>query len=133
MFFTQLLSIQWQKNLQIQKKIAEMRKNVCAFLIKNTFICWTRLKTAKPSATAKQLIKGALSDLRQFLATEVPLTMVKNTFCFTSKALFVLKIFRFLSWLFGQVSKRLDEKDKVNFKFYDITAWLANNRNTHIA
>ena len=133
MFFTQLLYIQWQKNLQIQKKIAEMRKNVCAFLIKNTFICWTRLKTAKPSATAKQLIKGALSDLRQFLATEVPLTMVKNTFCFTSKALFVLKIFRFLSWLFGQVSKRLDEKDKVNFKFYDITAWLANNRNTHIA
>ena len=133
MFFTQLLYIQWQKNLQIQKKIAEMRKNVCAFLIKNTFICWTRLKTAKPSATAKQLIKGALSDLRQFLATEAPLTMVKNTFCFTSKALFVLKIFRFLSWLFGQVSKRLDEKDKVNFKFYDITAWLANNRNTHIA
>ena len=133
MFFTQLLYIQWQKNLQIKKKIAEMRKNVCAFLIKNTFICWTRLKTAKPSATAKQLIKGALSDLRQFLATEVPLTMVKNTFCFTSKALFVLKIFRFLSWLFGQVSKRLDEKDKVNFKFYDITAWLANNRNTHIA
>ena len=133
MFFTQLLYIQWQKNLQIQKKIAEMRKNVCAFLIKYTFICWTRLKTAKPSATAKQLIKGALSDLRQFLATEVPLTMVKNTFCFTSKALFVLKIFRFLSWLFGQVSKRLDEKDKVNFKFYDITAWLANNRNTHIA
>ena len=133
MFFTQLLYIQWQKNLQIQKKIAEMRKNVCAFLIKNTFICWTRLKTAKPSATAKQLIKGALSDLRQFLATEVPLTMAKNTFCFTSKALFVLKIFRFLSWLFGQVSKRLDEKDKVNFKFYDITAWLANNRNTHIA
>ena len=133
MFFTQLLYIQWQKNLQIQKKIAEMRKNVCAFLIKNTFICWTRLKTAKPSATAKQLIKGALSDLRQFLATEVPLTMVKNTFCFTSKALFVLKIFRFLSWLFGQVSKRLDEKDKVSFKFYDITAWLANNRNTHIA
>ena len=122
-----------KKIYKFKKKIAEMRKNVCAFLIKNTFICWTRLKTAKPSATAKQLIKGALSDLRQFLATEVPLTMVKNTFCFTSKALFVLKIFRFLSWLFGQVSKRLDEKDKVNFKFYDITAWLANNRNTHIA
>ena len=133
MFFTQLLYIQWQKNLQIQKKIAEMRKNVCAFLIKNTFICWTRLKTAKPSATAKQLIKGALSGLRQFLATEVSLKMVKNTFYFTSKALFVLKIFKFLSWLFGQVSKRLDKKDKVNFKFYDITAWLANNRNTHIA
>ena len=24
------------------------------------------------------------------------------------------------------------KKDKVNFKFYDVTAWLANNCNTHI-
>ena len=28
--------------------------------------------------------------------------------------------------------KRLDKKDKVNFKFHDVTAWLTNNRNTHI-
>ena len=59
--------------------------------------------------------------------------MMKNAFCFTEKALFVLKVFKFLSWLFGHVKKRLDKKDKVNFKFYDVTAWLANNRNTHIA
>ena len=31
-----------------------------------------------------------------FLATEIPLKMMKNTFYFTSKALFVLKIFKFL-------------------------------------
>ena len=49
-------------------------------------------------------IKGALSGLRKFLATE----MMKNAFCFNSKAFFVLKIFEFLSWLFGHVSKRLD-------------------------
>ena len=59
--------------------------------------------------------------------------MMKNAFYFTSKALFVLKIFKFLSWLFGHVAKRLDEKDKVNFKFYDVRAWLTNNCNTHIA
>ena len=40
-------------------------------------------------------LKGALSGLRQFLATESPLKMIKNDFHFTSKALF--KIFKFLS------------------------------------
>ena len=29
--------------------------------------------------------------------------------------------FKFLSWLFGHVEKRLDKKDKVNFKIYDVT------------
>ena len=58
---------------------------------------------------------------------------MKNAFYFTSKALFVLKIFKFLSWLFGHVAKGLDKKDTIIFKFYDVTAWLANNRNTHIA
>ena len=41
--------------------------------------------------------KGALSGLRQFLPHESPLKMMKNTFYFTSKALFVFKIFKFLS------------------------------------
>ena len=42
--------------------------------------------------------KGALC-LKQFLATESPLKMMKNAFYFTLKSLFVLKIFKFLSWL----------------------------------
>ena len=41
--------------------------------------------------------KGALSGLRQYLATESPLKIMKNAFYFTSKASFVLKIFKFLS------------------------------------
>ena len=41
--------------------------------------------------------KDALSGLRKFLATESPLKMMKNAFYFTSKTLFVLKIFKFLS------------------------------------
>ena len=40
-------------------------------------------------------LKGALSGLRQFLATESPFTMMKNAFYFTSKAFFQLKIFKF--------------------------------------
>ena len=53
------------------------------------------------------LFKG-FSGLWQFLATESPLKMMKNAFYFASKTLIVLKIFKFLSWLFGHVSKRLD-------------------------
>ena len=49
---------------------------------------------------------------------------MKKAFYFTSIALFVLKIFKFLSWLFGHVEKLLAKKDKVNFTFYDVTAWL---------
>ena len=72
------------------------------------------------------LIKAVLSGVRQFLPTEGPLKMMKNAFYFTSKALSVFKIFKLLSWLFGHVSKRLDQ-------FYDVTAWLTNNCNTRIA
>ena len=57
---------------------------------------------------------------------------MKNAFYFTSKALFVLKIFKLLPWLSGHVAKRLDKKDKVNFKFYDARAWLTNNSYNHI-
>ena len=82
--------------------------------------------------TGWMCFKGALSGLRQYLSTESPLEMMKNAFYFTSKALFALKIFKFLSWLFGHVSKRLNKKDKLNLKFYDVTAWSTNNCNTHI-
>ena len=58
---------------------------------------------------------------------------MKNAFYFTLKALFVLKIFKFLFRLFGQVAKLHDKKDRIDFKFYDVTAWLTINCNTHIA
>ena len=77
--------------------------------------------------------KGALSGPRQVLATESPLKMMKNTLYFTSKALFVLKVLKFLSGLFGHSEKRLEKKDKVNFKICDVAIWETNNYNTHIA
>ena len=52
--------------------------------------------------------KDALSGLRQFLAIESPLKMMKNVFYFTLKSICVLKIFKLFSWLFGHVEKRLD-------------------------
>ena len=48
-------------------------------------------------------IRGSPSGLRQFLTTKSPLKMMKNAFYSTLKALFVLKIFKFLSWVFGYV------------------------------
>ena len=36
---------------------------------------------------------------------ESPLKMMKNAFYFILKALFVLEIFKFLSWRFGHVEK----------------------------
>ena len=66
------------------------------------------------------------------MATESPLKMMTNAFYFTSKALFVLRILKFLSLLLDHVAKRLDKKSMVNFKFYDVTAWFTNNRDTHI-
>ena len=76
------------------------------------------------------MVKGTLSGLRQFLAIERTLKMMKNAFYFTSKALFILKIFKFLSWRLGHVAEQLDYNDKVNFKFHDVTAWLTSNCNT---
>ena len=63
---------------------------------------------ASAFCTKLAYIKGALSGLRQFLAIESPLKMMKSTFYFTLKVLFVLKIFKFLSWLFGYAVNWLD-------------------------
>ena len=41
------------------------------------------------------VLKGVLSGLRPFLATESPLKMMKHAFYFTLKAPFVLKILKF--------------------------------------
>ena len=53
------------------------------------------------------------------MITESPLKMMKNAFYFTLKALFVLKILKFLSSPFGHVEKTAQQKDKVNFKIHD--------------
>ena len=61
------------------------------------FICEKFDEFEHDRAQKEKIIKGALSGLRQFLATECTLKMMKNAFYITSKALFVLKIFKFLS------------------------------------
>ena len=58
---------------------------------------------------------------------ESPLKLMKNVFYLLLKALFVIEILKILSWLFGYVEKRRDNKAKVNFKIYDVTDWTTNN------
>ena len=70
----------------------------------NTGISWVR----RFQEVESHSIKSALTSLKQFLASESPLKMTKNAFYFTLKALLVLKKFKFLSWFFGDVEKRLD-------------------------
>ena len=54
------------------------------------------------------------------LAIESPLKMMNNGLCLTSKVLFVFKIFKVLSLPFGHVAKCFDQKDRVNFEFYEV-------------
>ena len=79
------------------------------------------------------LFKGPLSGLRHFLTTESPLKIMKNVFYFMLKALFIISIFTFFSWLFGHVEKPLEKKANVIFKIYNVTDWETNNCNTDIA
>ena len=46
------------------------------------------------AAIVQYKVTRALSDLRQYFATESPLKVIKNAFYFTSKALLVPKIFK---------------------------------------
>ena len=63
-----------------------------------------------------QLPKGPFFGQKKCLPTESSLKLMRKYFYFVLKALFVLKIFKFLSWLFGYVGKWFDKKAKFNFK-----------------
>ena len=107
----------WQfKSLRNIWQWFKLKKNLVVLMPTVMFQNWA-VKTG---------IKAALSSLRQFLAIESPLKMMKNAFYFTLKARQVLKIFNFLSWICANVEKELYQKDKVIFKIYGITTWLPN-------
>ena len=102
----------------------------CSTIINQVF---TRALTASGFRCRIISVKGTLLSLRQFFATKSPSKIMKNPFYSTLKALFVLQYLSFCLDLFVHLGKRLDKKDQVNFKFYDVTAWLTSNCNAHIA
>ena len=75
------------------KKILKENSDYCIL----SFRSGDTLKVKRGLNRVFSCFKGALSGLRQFLATESPLRTMENAFYFTSKALFILMIFNFLS------------------------------------
>ena len=73
------------------------------------------------------------SHLEAFYYEKCFLFHLKSSF---RSVLSVLKMFKFSPDFFGHVGKKLKvnlRKVKVNLKVYDITTWLTNKCNTHIA
>ena len=85
----------------------------------NMYFCWKIVLDSDPHLPKKNCI---------ICFIESPLKMMKNAFYFILKALFVL----FFSWLFWSCRKNGLIR-KVNFKIQDVTTWLTNNCNAHIA
>ena len=78
-------------------------------------------------------LKGAHAGLRQFLAPEGPLKMIKNAFFFHVKSSICSQDIEVFAVTFGHAAKLLHKKDQVIFKLYDVTACLTNNYNIQIA
>ena len=112
------------ENSATQKKsqISKQQKNRCA-----------DKQTMKYYYSSLYYFKVALSGLTQSLETESLLKMMKNAFYFNLKDIFVLKVFKFLSRLSGDVVKQLEQKRKISFKIYDVTTCETNNYNALIA
>ena len=68
-------------------------------------------------------MSSSFSGFRKFLATESPLKIKKNAFYFTLKALFVLKILKFLSWLLVLQKNGLIRKMRLTSKFMTSQPW----------
>ena len=65
-----------------------------------------------------QFVKRPLRGLRQYLAPESSLKMMRIAFNFILKALLFLRYLNFCPVIFGDIGKRPFKKAKVNFKTY---------------
>ena len=83
---------------------------VCHFIYSFDRLLETWVHWVLPVLIANNRFKGALSYLRQILATEIPSKMMKNAFYFTLKAPLVLKLFIILFWLYSHVKNGVIKK-----------------------
>ena len=75
------------------------------------------MKLYKSPLLIADIIKGAVSGIGQFLRTEKLWKLMKNSpYFIILKALFSLKIFKFLSWFFGHVEKMIWLERKTKFE-----------------
>ena len=74
----------------------------------SALLCEEQNRSNMPSSVFLE-IKVGLSPSNFFIYfNDSPSKMMKNAFYFILKALFVLKIFKFWSWLFSHAEKQLD-------------------------
>ena len=75
------------------------------------------MKSKRIKTLAIETFKGPLLSLREFLTIESPLKMMKSTFYFIIKVIFLLDIFTILSSDFGCLENWLHKRIMANFKF----------------
>ena len=63
------------------------------------------VKSHESALLIANIVKSTVSGLTQVLATKSPWRMMKNAFYYILKALFVVKMFKSSSWLFGHAEK----------------------------
>ena len=69
--------------------------HICIFLL---YLYLREQRGSEHALVNTNMLKGALSDLKQFLVTGSPLKFMKNAFYFTLKALFVVMMFKPIFW-----------------------------------
>ena len=105
------------------------------FLNKNSLLfLWSKLNVCFCFLQFRLVLKSDSHPSRKFFTcfNDNCSEVMKNAFYFVLIALFVLKIFKFLSWVFGHVEKLAWLERYVSFEIYDVTAWSTNNYNTPI-
>ena len=80
-----------QENYRIREKLKKTQKQT-----KNSMCMLFSTKKVHHISSFGPCDVKTLSSLRQFLAIESPLKMMRNAFYFTLKAVFILEIFQFL-------------------------------------
>ena len=104
--FIKLIALLAQKLLYYQTTVKIPKNSTANFLDANNkdiklLSCLILIRTFQ------NWLKVGLSPSKKncVIASLKPLKIMKNAFYFILKALFVLKIFKFSSWLFGHVGK----------------------------
>ena len=90
-----------RKKSEVEKSLNMYTFPLIFFWRHNFWVSWWNIKYLGSLKSDSNLQK----NICFICFNESPLEMVKNAFYFILKALFVLKVFKFLSWLFGQVEK----------------------------
>ena len=100
--------------------------------------CWIRIFASISYKTntmhkisSKKVYKRRTLKSGTIFGSWKPFKNDEKWFLFHLKSSFLSQDIQFFVLTFGYVEKQFDQKDRVNFKIYDVTNWLTKNCNTH--